>query len=358
MKVAIIGTRGIPNNYGGFEQLAEFLSVELVERGHEVWVYNSSLHPSKLSNFKGVNIITCNDPENKLGTIGQFVYDFNCILDSRKRNFNTVIQLGYTSSSIWWFLLPKKSLVITNMDGLEWKRSNYNSGVKLFLKLAEWLAIKSSNKLVADSKAIQTYLKQKFKVESNYIPYGAHAFETPDFNSLVSYNLSPKAYYLLIARFEPENNIETIIKGYLASNAQEPLLLVGSTNNKYANYLIEKYKSNKIIYTGSNYDIEILNNLRYHAKMYFHGHSVGGTNPSLLEAMASQAFICAHSNDFNKSVLENDAVYFNNEVEVAKIINSKIDTEFTKNAVANNLRKIKEIYTWNNIVTAYEKILV
>ncbi len=358
MKVAILGTRGIPNNYGGFEQLAEFLSVQLVERGHEVWVYNSSLHPYKKEIFKGVNIIACKDLEDKVGTFGQFIYDFNCIMDSRNRNFDTIIQLGYTSSSIWWFLLPRKSLIITNMDGLEWKRSKYNSGVKVFLKFAEWLAIKSSHKLVADSIGIQSYLEKKYKVESNFIPYGAYSFEAPVFNTLISYNVVPNSYYLLIARFEPENNIETIINGYIASNTSDPLLIVGSVNNKYAHYIMDKYNSDKIRYMGAIYSMEVLNNLRYYAKMYFHGHSVGGTNPSLLEAMASQVFICAHSNDFNKSVLQDDAVYFSNDTEITAIITSYIGREFKQKAINNNLKKIKEIYTWNNIVTAYEELLV
>ncbi len=358
MKVAILGTRGIPNNYGGFEQLAEYLSVQLVERGHEVWVYNSSSHPYNKESFKGVNIIACKDLEDKVGTFGQFIYDFNCIMDSRKRSFDAIIQLGYTSSSIWWFLLPRKSLIITNMDGLEWKRAKYSFPVKLFLKFAEWLAIKSSNKLVADSIGIQSYLEKKYQVESNFIPYAAYSFETPVFNTLISYNVVPQSYYLLIARFEPENNIETIIKGYMASNTSDPLLIVGSVNNKYAHYLMEKYNSDKIRYMGAIYNMEALNNLRYYAKMYFHGHSVGGTNPSLLEAMASQVFICAHSNDFNKSVLQDDAVYFSNNTEITAIITSYIGREFKQKAINNNLKKIKEIYTWNNIVTAYEELLV
>jgi glycosyltransferase involved in cell wall biosynthesis len=358
MKVAILGTRGIPNNYGGFEQLAEFLSVQLVERGHEVWVYNSSLHPYKKEIFKGVNIIACKDPESKVGTFGQFVYDFNCIMDSRKRNFDAIIQLGYTSSSIWWFLLPRKSLIITNMDGLEWKRAKYSFPVKFFLKFAEWLAIKSSHKLVADSIGIQSYLEKKYQVESNFIPYGAYCFETPVFNTLISYNVVPNSYYLLIARFEPENNIETIIKGYIASNTSDPLLIVGSVNNKYAHYIMDKYNSDKIRYMGAIYSMEVLNNLRYYAKMYFHGHSVGGTNPSLLEAMASQVFICAHLNDFNRSVLQDDAVYFSNDAEITAIITTYIGREFKQKAINNNSKKIKEIYTWNNIVTAYEELLV
>src|SRR5690606_5763699 len=113
MKIAILGTRGIPNHYGGFEQFAEFFSVYLAQKGHEVYVYNSHNHPHQEPTFNGVNIIHCNDPEHKMGTFGQFIYDYNCIIDSRKRNFDIILQLGYTSNSIWFFLLPKKSYIVT-----------------------------------------------------------------------------------------------------------------------------------------------------------------------------------------------------------------------------------------------------
>ncbi len=121
MKVVILGTRGIPNHYGGFEQLAEYLSVALAARGHEVYVYTSSLHPYQENTYQGVHLLRCADAEKQLGTFGQFIYDFNCIRDARKRNFDVILQLGYTSSSVWAFMLPKQAAVITNMDGLEWK---------------------------------------------------------------------------------------------------------------------------------------------------------------------------------------------------------------------------------------------
>ncbi len=141
MKIAILGSRGIPNIYGGFEQYAEYLSIGLAKLGFEVSVYCSSTHPEKAITYHGVKRILCNDPEGRIGTAGQFVYDLNCIIDARKRDFDIIYQLGYTSNSVWWWLLPKKSIIVTNMDGLEWKRSKYSSKVRLFLKYAERLAV-------------------------------------------------------------------------------------------------------------------------------------------------------------------------------------------------------------------------
>ena len=161
MKIAILGTRGVPNYYGGFEQFAEFFSVYLAQKGHEVYCYNSHDHPFKENFFHGVNIIHQYDPEYKLGTFGQFIYDFNCIMDSRKRDFDIILQLGYTSNSVWHFLLPKKSIIITNMDGLEWKRTKYSKPVQQFLKFAERLAANNSDFLVSDSLGIQKFLLEK-----------------------------------------------------------------------------------------------------------------------------------------------------------------------------------------------------
>jgi glycosyltransferase involved in cell wall biosynthesis len=358
MKVAILGTRGIPNHYGGFEQLAEYISVALAERGHDVFVYNSSLHPYKEKTYKQVNIIHCYDPEDKLGTFGQFIYDLNCIRDSRKRNVDVIFQLGYTSSSIWASLLPKQTTIITNMDGLEWKRSKYSNTVKHFLKYAEKWAVQSSDELIADSLGIQSYLKNKYNKESVFIPYGASPFYNADEKTILAYGLQKANYYLAVARFEPENNIETIIKGYLKSGVQEPLVLIGSTQNKFGKYLTSTYKSNRIMYLGSLYDISQLNSIRYFCKGYFHGHSVGGTNPSLLEAMASQAFIYAHKNAFNEAVLRDDALYFSNEDEIASHLLKPISDEIKTNVIAHNLKKIETQYTWKNITDAYENLML
>ena len=176
MKIGILGTRGIPNAYGGFEQFAEHLSIGLLQRGHEVFVYNSSLHPYKDEEWKNVKIIHCRDLENKIGTAGQFVYDLNCIRDARKRDFDILLHLGYTSDSVWHRMWPEKTINIVNMDGLEWKRSKYNFLTKKFLKWAELFAAKHADFLIADSPAIQEYLLKKYHKTSAYIPYGAEIF--------------------------------------------------------------------------------------------------------------------------------------------------------------------------------------
>lgn len=357
MKIAIIGTRGIPNNHGGFEQFAEFLAPYLAGQKHEVIVYNSHDHPNQEKIWNDVKIAHKYDPESKIGTAGQFIYDFNCIFHCRRMKYDVILQLGYTSSSIWGWLLPSNSVIVTNMDGLEWKRSKYKKPVQKFLKYAEKLAVKSSDFLISDSIGIQDYLKEKYKVESEYIAYGATLFETPNIDVIKEYNINKGKYNMLIARLEPENNIETIVKGVVNSNTKFPLLIVGKHKTSYGEYLKEKYQNEeRIKFIGGIYNQDHLNNLRYFSNIYFHGHSVGGTNPSLLEAMASNALIVANDNVFNKSILNKEAFYFQSSEDVSELL-TKNKNDY-KNFIQSNKEKVIVKYDWDLINTQYEKYLM
>lgn len=353
MKIAILGTRGVPNYYGGFEQFAEFFSVYLVEQGHEVYCYNSHDHPFQEKNFNGVNIIHQYDPEYKLGTFGQFIYDYNCIMDSRKRDFDIILQLGYTSNSIWYFLLPKKSIIITNMDGIEWKRSKYSRPVQQFLKFAERLAANNSDYLVSDSLGIQKFLLERYQKESTYIAYGAHPFNSPNAEILKEYNVEKEQYNMIMARFEPENNLDMVLEGVALSENKMPILVIGKHATKYGNFLKEKFKNHSNIrFIGGLYNLEHLNNLRYFSNLYFHGHSVGGTNPSLLEAMASQALVVAHNNEFNKGILKENSYYFSNPTEVKNILET-IKKNDNLRLVQKNYDAIVKDFNWNKINGEY-----
>ena len=355
MKIAILGTRGIPNYYGGFEQFAQYLSVGLVKSNHEVFVYNSSNHPYQESEYRGVKIIHCYDPEDKIGTVGQFVYDFNCILDSRKRNFDVILQLGYTSSSVFNFLF-KKSRIVTNMDGLEWKRSKYSKKVQIFLKFAEKLAVSYSDTLIADSIGIKEYLDTKYNLNSKYIPYGADAEQQHDLKHLKEFSLVPFYYDMVVARLEPENSVEEIIEGFVKSSTSRKLVIIGSTSTKLGHYLKNKIKDNRLIYLEYISDINKLNSLRYYSNLYFHGHTVGGTNPSLLEAMASQALVCANDNIFNKSILGTEAHYFSNSEQVSALVDSLTKDNYS-HFISANKNKILETYNWTTIISQYENEL-
>ncbi|NRR91477.1 DUF1972 domain-containing protein [Winogradskyella undariae] len=356
MKIAILGTRGIPNYHGGFEQFAESLSEYLVSKNHDVTVYNSHKHPYKESVWQGVNIVHKYDPEYRIGTSGQFIYDLNCITHSRRQNFDVILQLGYTSSSIWNGLFDKKTTLVTNMDGLEWKRSKYNKPTQRFLKYAEKLAIKYSDCIVADSLGIKEYLDNKYKLDSEYIAYGSKLFEDPKEELIAQYNVEKGDYNMLIARLEPENNIEVILDGVSKSKSKKDFLVIGKHETKFGNYLKDKYKNHPSIkFLGGVYNQNHLDNLRYFSNLYFHGHSVGGTNPSLLEAMGSKAFIIAHNNIFNKSILKENAFYFESDEDIIKLMSLNKKDHLA--IVEQNFTEIRNKFSSDYINSKYENYL-
>ena len=359
LRIAILGTRGIPNNYGGFEHISEYVSAGLVKRGHEVTVYNSHTHPYKESNWNGVEIQHCFDPEYFMGAAGQFIYDFNCLMDARKKRFDVIFIMGYTSSSVWGNLYPQKSTIITNMDGLEWKRSKYSKKVQNFLKYAEKLAVKHSHFYISDSLVIKSYLKDKYGVSSRYIPYGADVFTEEEREQVDRKEALKEDYFLLMARMEPENNIETILEGFNNSRSDKKFKVLGDVGNRFGKFIEHRFKNDeRIEFKGTIFDTAQVRSLQNNSYLYFHGHSVGGTNPSLLEAMASEALIAAHNNPFNKSVLSSDAFYFSDAEEVRELVETVQRKEPERAMVNNNLQKIKYQFNWESIIDQYEKFAI
>ncbi len=358
-RIGIIGSRGIPNHYGGFERLAEQLSRGLVDKGHEVFVYNSHNHAYQKNFWEGVHIIHCYDPEYLIGCSGQFIYDLNCILDARTRNFDVILILGYTSSSVWSRLLPRSSVIINNMDGLEWQRSKYSEKTRRFLLYAERLAVQFSDFHISDSPIIQSYYQNKYNLTTEYIAYGAKLFTDEGDQVLNEYGVTPNNYYLLIARIEPENNLEIILDGFSMCNTDKHFLVVGNIKNRFGKYLINKFGGNKCIhFTGAIYNDKITHSLRRYSKIYFHGHSSGGTNPSLLEAMASKCLIVAHDNIFNKAVLKQDAFYFSTAKNIKFMIEQKCPEHIRDQMVSRNLEKIRTSYNWEEIIGQYERFML
>jgi len=241
---------------------------------------------------------------------------------------------------------------------MEWNRTKYPYLIKQFLKLAEKLAVKSNDIIVADSEVIKKYYIEKYKKETYFIAYPAVVFENPNFEILNEYNIKQNNYNLIIARLQKDNNIETIIDGVINSNSENKLLIVGNYNTKYGKFLIKKYNDKRIVFLNSIYNQLILNNLRFFSKYYFHGHSAGGTNPSLLEAMACSCLICANENKFNKSVLQEDAFYFSNSKDITNFINNKPEKSNFNNFINKNLYKISQNYSLEKITNEYYNIFL
>ena len=366
MKIAFISTRGIPNNYGGFEQFAEYISVGLAKRGHEVTVYSPSFHPYMEDNYKGVRIKHIYSPEIWMGSsVGSFFYDFSSLKDAlKKEDFDIIYEAGYTSiiPAYVWFNVKKRKRPIftTNMDGLENKRSKFGPVVRRFLDWEEKMAVKYSHYLIADNMGIHDYYKEKYGKESKFLAYGADIHE--DFNEdyLKEFGLQPEGYYILIARLEPENNIVMAIEGYLHSkgNGNKPLIVVGKTNTPHGEELVTKYGNEpNVKFVGGIYDFKKLDSVRHFSRAYFHGHSVGGTNPSLLEAMAVGCFVLAHDNIFNRAVLKNNALYYPSAEKVTEYLNNmdSIADKYKKAYTSANTEVIRNEYSWEHLVDEHEK---
>ncbi|MBL7924977.1 MAG: DUF1972 domain-containing protein [Bacteroidia bacterium] len=359
MRIAITGSRGIPNNYGGFEQCAENLAVLLAKAGHSVTVYNPGYHDYSGNDFNGVRIVKQWNPEKSMGTAGNFIYDYLCMRHALREKCDILLVLGYTTASVFFpFLKKRNSILVTNMDGLEWKRDKWNALVKKLAKWFESLGARYGGHLVSDNGEIRNYLLREYGKDSTFIAYGAEIFETPDPQVLQEYGVEAGRYDLLIARLEKENNIETILDGIVLSGAQTPFLVIGKHQTSYGEYLKARYRMHPSIrFMGGIYYLNHLNNLRTFGRYYFHGHSVGGTNPSLLEAMASGAYILSHNNLFNRDVLGEQAFYFSTPKEVAALLADTALLESKRRLFVEAQReKIRQFYNWKKIAGEYEAL--
>lgn len=357
LKIAILGTRGIPNNYGGFEQCAEIISTYMVQCGHDVTVFNPTDHPYQGDNYKGVRIQKIYSNEKKLSFFNVFVYDFLSLRHAIVNNYDIILELGYHPASLYYsFNRNKRTKIITNFAGMEWKRSKWNKYTQKLIKYCEKMAIIKSDAIIADNVGIQDYIKEEYGIDSYYSAYGAKLFDKPDESVLSNYYLKKNHYYMMMARFQRDNNFEMILDGYIMSESSMPIIVIGNYGNRYGRYLVNRYSDNKgIIFTGGIYDYDVLSTLRWYGQIYFHGHSCGGTNPSLLEAMASNAFIAAHNNKFNKSVLNGNGMFFSDSNDVCEIIKAYND-KLREAVISVNKDRVKNNYNWNKVCEDYLEI--
>lgn len=353
MKIAIAGTRGIPNRYGGFEKFAEMFAPELCKRGYDVTVYNPSFHQYKEDKYKDVRIIRKKCPVAIMGGIAHFYYDYLCLKDAIRNNFDVVIMCGYGTSSFAVKFLKKKgsTQVIVNMDGMEWKRKKYSWLTKQLLKWSERQVVKNADLLVADHPEIKVYYEKQYNVIPKYISYGA---DVPDaFNNQIpdKYGLEPWKYFITVARDDPDNQVMEIVDAWENSKIDTTLVIV--TNNELS--LKSLMTRNNIKILSGIYDYEVLSSLRHFSIAQIHGHKAGGTNPSLLEAMACFAPIIAHDNVYNRFVLNNNALYFRTVEELATVFRDF--REVPEEWLDNNIIRINEDYTWGKVADKYVSLL-
>lgn len=359
VRLAILGTRGIPARYGGFETFAEQIASRLVERGISVTVFCEDSDADSPSSYRGVSLRYVRTP--RLGPLTTVAFDFACLWHSR-RGFDVVYMLGYGASVFCWIPRVFGAKVWINMDGLEWARSKWSMLARLWLRATEALAMVVPDRIIADAEGIRQNLADRYTrmPPCTMIPYGAEVVnETPDSSLLCEWGLVESSYYLVVCRFEPENHVLEIIKGYLASESGLPLIVVGDHKlpTSYVSALVE-LASDRVRFVGTVYDSEKLIALRYFCRAYFHGHSVGGTNPSLLEALGCGNPVIAHDNPFNREVAGDAAVYFKAAEDIPELVHSlERDEALLAKMAAESLGVVRQRYTWDHITDQYEALL-
>ena len=358
-RLAILGIRGIPARYGGFETFAEEISVRLVKRGGDVTVFCDTTDAGK-SEYKGVKLRYVRS--FKLGPLTTIIHDLRCILDALN-GYDIIYMLGYGAGPFFWIPRLFKRPIWVNMDGLEWKRSKWPWYGRLYLKISEWFAVKFASLLIADAEGIKDYLTSKYgkAINCHTIPYGAEVVVIPPDSHLIkNFELEPFEYYLVVCRLEPENHVKEIIEGFQASDTNKKLIIVGDhrTNTAYSKEIL-KTDDSRIRFIGTIFDKELLKAVRYYSFAYFHGHCVGGTNPSLLEALSCGNIVVAHDNVFNREVAGEVGLYFRSSDEIPTLVEAveSMDESEKSDLSIKAREQIRNNYAWEIVVDMYQKIL-
>ena len=273
-----------------------------------------------------------------------------------KQKFDIILELGLiTAAPAIIFCNKGSSIIVTNLDGLEWKRAKWSPAVRSITKWLEKFGVRNSNYLVADNIAIQEYIKINYGISSEFIAYGAEEVSDLSRNTIEKYLIEKGEFILTIARLEPENNLELMCDAYLSSNSEIPYYIIGNYQTKYGQLLKSKYKDTNIHFLGAIFNKEELDTFRFYANLYLHGHSVGGTNPALIEAMAAKAFVIVHNNPFNKSVVCEDNLSFSTKDDLSEILDRPNILSKREELSQKNLEIINSKYRWDIIIEKYEK---
>lgn len=378
--VFIIGSKGIPAKYGGFETFVEKLTEKQVSKFIK---YHVACLANDTREFQhnGARCFNINVPN--IGPAKAVYYDImalrKCIKyikENKIKNATVYILACRIGPFVRIYKKQLKKLGATlfiNPDGHEWKRGKWNLVIRQYWKISEKLMVKYADLLVCDSVNIERYIKEVYKQynpKTTFIAYGAdveRSILADNDEKLINWykekGISAKEYYLVVGRFVPENNYETMITEFMKSKTKKDFVLITNVEqNKFYEQLREKTnfdKDSRIKFVGTVYDQELLKKIRENAYGYFHGHEVGGTNPSLLEALATTDLNLLLDVGFNREVGMDGAIYFNkNSGNLAALIDSDITNKQIKELACKAKKRIEDEYSWGKIVDRYEELFI
>jgi glycosyltransferase involved in cell wall biosynthesis len=354
-KVAIIGTVGLPAKYGGWETLVDHLTRNLSKK-FDITVYCSSKkYSEKLAEYNGARLVYIDLDANGAQSI---IYDIWSMLKSI-RYADTIVILGVSGCLFLPIIkvISRKKFIV-NIDGLEWRRAKWGCFPKWFLKVSEAAAVRFSDVVVADNKAIQDYIRDEYGRKSSLIAYGGDHSTRPlrDNKVLSRYGLEERKYAFKVCRIEPENNIDMIIKSFILYSELDLVIVGNWDNSEYGAGLKSFYGHFSHVHLlDPVYDQDILNQMRAACHVYIHGHSAGGTNPSLVEAMSLGLPILAYDCAFNRETTNGQALFFNSSDDLVGLL-VKLDNELLENVALKMKQIADEQYMWDKISVRYAEI--
>jgi len=361
-KLSIMGIRGIPAQHGGFETFAERLALYLTSRGWSVTVYcqgQSSDTEVAEDSWCGIKRIFV--PVERSGAMGTVEFDWKSVCIAAKRDSALVLTLGYNTAIFCTYLRWRGIRNLINMDGLEWRRTKWKWNERAWLWMNERIGCWTGNHLIADHPSIAVHLATRVSHRKiTMIPYGADRID--DYSGLVpkELGLDDTPFALVIARPEPENSIVEIVTAFSRRPRGAKLVVLGKydpAGNAYHREVIEA-AGPEVMFPGAIYDQNAVKALRRHALFYLHGHQVGGTNPSLVEALGASSAVIAHENQFNRWVAGPDARFFSTESDCDLHISALLADHATVRAMREaSGRRFDSAFRWDSVLAQYEALL-
>lgn len=358
--IFLLGIRGIPAKHGGFETFAEKLSLHLAERGWSVTVYCQEDGSGLLweSDWQGVRRIHI--PVKRQGPAGTVIFDWFAAKHAMTQD-GLFLTLGYNTAIFNLLQRAKGQVNVINMDGIEWRRDKWGSLAKTWFWLNERAACWIGNHLVADHPRIKDHLATRVSADKiSMIPYGGDEVLSADAALLTAYGIEAGGFSVIIARPEPENSFLEMVRAFCSKRRSHKLVVLGNFTPDRNDYHKEVMNaaSDEIVFPGAIYDAPVLQALRFYSRFYLHGHRVGGTNPSLVEAMGAGCAVIAHDNHFNRWVAGRDAAYFKDEAECASLFDKLLaNDESLQRMKASSRSRFYECFTWEKVLTEYENLL-
>lgn len=358
-RVQILGTRGIPGSHGGFETFAEQLAVYLTERGWEVTVYcqERGKGPVQEDRWQGINRVVVST--SSLSSLASIYFDWLTTVFAARRG-DLALVLGYNTAVFCGLLRLRGTPCLINMDGLEWKREKWSLPARAWLYFNERLGCIFGNHLIADHPEIANHLKTRTRSERiTTIPYGSHAVGDRSVDVLQEYGIEKDKYALVIARAEPENSLLEIVSAFSSVKRNMKLLVLGRYTDRFEyQRKVMAAASDEVIFPGGIYDRNIVEALRLHTALYIHGHQVGGTNPSLVEALGAGSPVLAHDNVFNRWVAGKGATYFSTQDECGARLDTLLqDSSALEQARTASLVRHEEEFVLEHNLAKYETLL-